>query len=99
MKNILITAFIIVLACSGCNKESFTNPDLINKQWNLVSIVNSKTNDQILFPTALHNPEHITFTDSTQMDVRGICNAGNGRYSISSRQNSIRIGGISSTFI
>jgi len=91
----------LILAASACEKSSFQNAPsgLMNATWVLSSIQDTKTNAQIQFPTASHSPEHIIFSDTATINVKGICNDGRGIYSISSRNNSIKIGGIGTTLV
>ncbi len=77
----------------GCDKkDNAENPQLyaplLNVQWNLTSIQNTKTKKIINFPDSISQPEWVLFSDSASLvSMSGSCNGGRGKYSITTGNN------------
>jgi heat shock protein HslJ len=76
--------FIIILFLTSCERKD-NNTDtgqlpLLNTEWILTSIQNTKTNVVTIFPSNVRN-ESIIFTDSlNSLRVKGVCNGCAGTY-------------------
>lgn len=103
MKMYSIYIFIILLSFFACKKTDNINDaklqvPLLQTEWILSYIQNTKTSDLISYPNDSTPLESIVFVDSTNtLYVRGTCNGCQGKYSLLSNNDSIWIGGISCT--
>lgn len=94
MKTNLIFYFVLVLFGTGCHKENSKNEQasLLNTKWILSYIQDTRTNAIIHYPTDAKKEISIIFSDSAN-DVffKGVCNTGQGKFSILSVNDSIKI--------
>jgi len=75
--------FIILLFLISCEKKDASIQPLLNTQWFLTSIQNTKTNEITKFPDNLNPREYIIFKDPLNtLTVSGICNGCGGTYSL-----------------
>jgi heat shock protein HslJ len=92
MKTSILYLYIFFLLFIGCQKkENNSDPPLLNTQWNLVSIQNTKTNAITNYPADVKQVwgyEYISFTKDS-ITIKGLCNGGGGKYSISTKTDSI----------
>jgi heat shock protein HslJ len=84
MKRIISYFLIIAFILSGCKKDNSRQPSLLNTNWILSFIQNTKTNVTTNFPADESNKIVIDFTNSLDIvSFSGICNSGEGKYSFS----------------
>jgi heat shock protein HslJ len=84
MKKIISFCFVLVVISSGCKKESTKQPSLINTNWTLSYIQDTKSSAITNYPA--NQPKKIIIEFSGTSDVisfTGICNTGTGKYSSS----------------
>jgi heat shock protein HslJ len=100
MKTAISILCLFYLTYLGCRKQDpQADPPLLNTNWVLSSIQNTRTKANLQFPLAsTHTSEYITFTDSI-LTVKGICNSGRSSIQLFTYNDSIRISGVGSTFI
>ncbi len=94
MKTGLIFYFVVVLIGTGCHKESFNNDQLslLKTKWILSYIQDTRTNAVINYPNDATKVISIVFSDSSNVvSFKGVCNSGQGKFSISSINDSIKI--------
>ena len=88
MKKIFFFCFVLGVTVSGCKKESPKQPSLLNTNWTLSYIQDTKSNAVTNYPAAQSNKIIIDFTDSSNIvSFKGICNTGTGKYSFSPSGN------------
>ena len=79
--NILCIFLIFFLGCQKKDSNSNSDPPLLNTQWNLVSIQNTKTSEITNVPGNIS--ESIEFSDSLNIFyVGGMCNGCDGKYTL-----------------
>jgi len=102
MKNRLIYYFVLVLIGFGCQKENSNNEQtpLLKTKWILSYIQDTKTNAVINYPNDAVKEISLVFTDSSNVVFfQGVCNSGQGKYSYSSINDSIKIKDLGTTKI
>jgi len=88
---LIIIFFFTTLGCKKSDKVQI-NSSLIG-EWTLTSIQDVKTNQIINYPDSITVKESITFTDSdSTLLFGGLCNSGNGKYSINSNKLTFPVG-------
>ncbi len=84
MKKIFVFCFVMVVIASGCKKESTKQPSLLNTQWVLSYIQDTRSNAVTNYPADQSRKIIVNFTDSANIvSFTGICNTGTGKYSFS----------------
>ena len=94
MKTGLICCFVLFLIGTGCHKESSRNDQLLllKTKWILSYIQDTRTNAVINYPNDAAKVISIVFSDSSNVVFfKGVCNSGQGIFSISSINDSIKI--------
>jgi heat shock protein HslJ len=100
MKKIFIYCLVLVFIVAGCKKESSKQPTLINTQWVLSYIQDTKSNVINNYPADESKKIVIDFTNlSNVISFNGICNSGSGKYSFSASTGTVEITDIATTKI
>jgi len=100
MKKILILLFLFLSYGWSCERGKMTDYDLLDRDWILSHIEDTKTSEVSDFPADAAREISIYFDgDSNAMYFTGICNSGVGIYEFTSSQGEIKISGIATTEI
>jgi len=102
MKNMLITVFALIVFGLSCKKDnsSMESAPLVKSKWILSYIKDTKSNEIINYPSDATNKISISFSNSLNcLYFSGVCNAGQGKYSYSIADSSIKITDIVTTLI
>ena len=102
MKNLLITVLALILLGLSCKKDNYsTRPTtLVKTKWILSFIKDTKSNEIINYPSDAKNKIIISFSDSLNiLYFGGVCNGGQGKYSYSITDGSIKITDLGTTLI
>jgi heat shock protein HslJ len=100
MKKIFIYCLVLVFIVAGCKKESSKQPTLLNTQWVLSYIQDTKSNVINNYPADESKKIVIDFTDlSNVISFNGICNTGSGKYSFSTSTGTVEITDMATTKI
>lgn len=102
MKNLLITVFALIVFGLSCKRDnSSTEPaPLVKTKWILSYIKDTKSNEIINYPSDAKNKISISFSDSLNiLYFSGVCNGGQGKYSYSIADGSIKITDFGTTLI
>jgi len=102
MKRIIYFLLFAILAGTGCNKDSSSNPQatLTGTSWILVYIQDVNTNTVTFFPETESRKISVAFNGySNVVSFDGICNTGEGMYLFSSKSGDLTISNLGSTKI
>ena len=102
MRKIVVIAFVLLIIGLGCKKDSSQTgqASLSKTKWTLSYIQDTKTNETINYPNDVSRKISITFSDSSNiLSFNGVCNNGQGTYSLSSNTGSISVTDIFTTQI
>jgi len=98
MRKMILLLFI--LSFTFCEKSGFQDANLINKQWNLTSLQDTRTNTIINYPAYVKQQwgfEQIYFTTDS-VSIKGLCNVGNAIFSTFSKNSAIKFSGFRITY-
>jgi len=102
MKNILITVIGIVIIGFSCKKDNSSTGHipLVKTKWILSYIQDTKTNKVINYPSVAIKKISISFSDSSSiLYFGGVCNGGQGKYSYSTDDGTIKVSELATTKI
>lgn len=100
MNKILIFCYMVILVGIGCKKENLKDADLLNTEWTLSYIQDTKTHTVTNYPSDATKKISIVFSDSSNdIGFSGVCNGGAGKYTYSSITGEIKVTDLGTTLI
>jgi len=102
MRKLLFVFSGLLLLGLSCKKESSQTGQvsILKTKWTLSSIQDTKSKVITNFPNDANNKISIDFTDSLSIiSFSGICNGGQGKYTLSSDNKTIKIADLATTKI
>ncbi|MCU0363898.1 MAG: META domain-containing protein [Bacteroidales bacterium] len=100
MKRILVLLYMILACAWSCEKGNITDTELVDTDWVLTQIQDTKTGDFLDFPSDAQREISIFLDgDSNALYFTGICNFGSGTYEFTSSRGKIHISDIVTTLM
>jgi heat shock protein HslJ len=102
MKKIFLLLLVVIIAGTGCNKDSHPvrQETLSGTSWVLAYIQERATDDVTFYPETEPRKIIVTFHGSSNViSFNGICNTGEGTYLFSSRSGEVTVNDLASTKI